>query len=610
MAKSGKTGGVSGGARQSSTPTPRVRTAYRMKQHGRPSSNVSDDNLTIRLDGPAVDVLKPSFTGGPTVFRPFPALNADDPSKVDPIRYSSEELDFTDWIRSYEVAAYVGTTSPKTFILYDKVDQNYNRSTNPYIVFANNVINGVKKSGAGNGRWNPLVPGMSSKPAIKWPTKMYMMQGLCFAHGDKIYVNEGPPRGASADDKPVLLQATKSVGDTLMTKLEMQNPKFKGQEDDYDNMFLHGDVVGFNHGRFLTIYNPEKGAGDTAAAPAAAQKVNWKAGARRNDGGGGGGGGGGSQMSSYAVKITRQYRTARGVFEADLSDQAAELQRKLVWWDDVIRIPTEDELCLFIAQAFADHPQMLEYAWADYPHFFTSDVQKVLRQRVTGPSASVPTAEDEEEEAGTAPVRRRNSSATLPREAAADDEEAVVENVRRQPEKEEDEEEKFEDEGLDEDTDIEEDEDDDVDTDTDNDDDEDDDEEDADDEDGDSDDEDSDDDDEDEDGEEADDDLDDEEEDDDEEDGDDDEAEVLDDEEAALESAVRAAEERSSRRNGGSGKTTDSKPGKAPAQVKGAASSTAHADAKENEMAAKKGASKKPAQKASAKPAPKSRKSK
>lgn len=577
---------------------PRTR-GYRFRDHGRPQSRLSDDNLTIRLDGPQVEVVKPSFDKGSTVFRPFPMLCAEDPSKCDPPRYSADELDFTDWLRDYPVASFVGTASMKTFILYDPKDQTYERNSNPYVIFANNIINGVKKEGAGKGRWNSFVPGMSSKPKVKWPTTMYMMQGLCFQNGEKIYVLDGPPRGAGKEDKPLILQATKSVGDALIKKLDIPNPKFRGAEDDYENMFKFGDPVSFEHGRFLHIFNPDKANAAEAASAKGPQKGTWDVGKARK-----GEGDGGSQMSSYEVKLTRKFTVGKTVYEASLEDKADYFRKRIVWWDDVVRIPTHEELCIFIAQAFSDFPKMLEYAWADYPEFFSSDVKKIMKSRTSAQSVDVPGDEDEEDEGAEASARRRGKAASLPKGDVG------VSKKRRQ-EDDELEDEDLEDEGLDEDEDedLEEQEDDDVDEDEDLDDEESDDEDDEEadedevedeDEDLDEDDdleeaeedeeEESDDEDEelddeeevDEDDEESDDEDEedaDEEEDEDSDDGDeeeeadeeeaedeDDDAEEedLDADEAAMEAATEAAEKRSSRRAGDSGKTAKTT-GKAPA---------------------------------------------
>lgn len=594
--------------------TPRQR-GYRFRDHGRPASRVSDDNLTIRLDGPQVEVVRPSFKKGATVFRPFPMLCAEDPSKCDPPRYSSNELDFTDWLRDYEVASYVGTVSPKTFILFDPKDTTYERNSNPYIIFAQNVINGVKNEAAGQGRWNPLVPGMSKDAKIKWPTKMYMMQGLCFQNGDKLYVADGPPRGAGADDRPLILQMTKSAGDVLVKKLDELNPDFNGAEDDYEKMFKYGDPVSFKYGRFVHIFNPDAATQAPTAKTGPKRQVDWSVGAKRK----GEEGGGAAGRSSYGIKLTRKFEVGNQEFLAKMPDKAEHFRKRIQWWDDVIRIPTHDEICVFVAQAFADHPKMLEYAWADYPEFFTGDVKKILRSRKSMQGADVPNDEDEDEDGEEAtPARRRKRASSLPDGDVGDEDEAPArspKNVKKQGKKPKDEEledEELEDEGLEDEEDdsdddeVEEQEDDeDADDEESGDDEDSDDDEDADDEDGedeeeddadadedveedeeDADDEDSEDDDSEDDDEDADDedadsedeedadedsededeDADDDSEDDEEEaEAEDDEDADLDEDEAAMEEATRKAENRSSQRQAPSGKTPAAKPGKAPA---------------------------------------------
>jgi len=353
---------------------------------------------------------------------------AEDPNGgFDPTRLSLNAYDFSDFMRGYPAAKYVGIETKFTFITYDPRwprDSGYNpRRDNPFHVLYNALADAAKSGKAlAAGRnlmtteWVPLISATNRDKAISAPTKLYFVQGAIFEHGGEVFAGgKKAPRGLGEDDLPQIIELSKTAGDDIATKLNQLAPNYTGEThlELQDEIFHYGDVTNLEHGAFVTVFNPDK---HDVADPDAPAK------------------GGSREFKSWSVMISRQFQYVAQrqphTVSADISAYKNVIADRLVWWDDLIYVPKTEEICLWLAQAFVQMPDMLRYGWTDNPEFFSDEVNGVLANRLLVPAAgpssgsgySLPPGEDE--------VPTTTVSSAIPRDigpVTADDEEVEEE---------------------------------------------------------------------------------------------------------------------------------------------------------------------------------------
>jgi hypothetical protein len=112
----------------------------------------------------------------------------------------------------------------------------------------------------------------------------------------------------------------------------------------------------------------------------------------------------------YEVALMSQFRTRGGILTPSMSAAAVAhfMDKFQFWFDDpekptelpgILNIPSVEEQCLLTAQAFIAVPQLLQFAWADRPDFFTDDVKSMIAKRR---SLAVPGMPEERAEAAEA----------------------------------------------------------------------------------------------------------------------------------------------------------------------------------------------------------------
>jgi hypothetical protein len=390
--------------------------SFRFADYSKPQSKGPKDDRTLNRRGPQVEIVRPKWTGAaPLTFRPLPMFCAEDPSRFDPTHLTTDDYDFSDFMRGIPSVKYVGIDQKFTFLTYDPrrvYNENYNpRTDNPYHVLYNAIMDAVKKTGEAivngrdvmTGKWSPLVNDGPQK-AFNAPSKMYFMQGAIFESDGDLYIRKNsPPKGLRNDDLPQIIELSKAAGDKIAKKLNMLNPEYRGDNDvEFQaEMYAYGDVVNLEHGMFFTLFNPAKHS----------NVVDMHEDFEEDDGNDSG-------YTSWGVGInpTFDYVDKRQPVSvsADISQYAEVVAQRLVAWDDVLYFPPDDEICLWMAQAFRSMPALLEFGWQDNPEFFTDEVRGVLANRVSVPGASSDEDEADEGEADAAPAPSQTKASAGP----------------------------------------------------------------------------------------------------------------------------------------------------------------------------------------------------
>jgi hypothetical protein len=373
---------------------------FRFSDYSKPQSKAPKDDRTLNRKGPQVEIVRPKWNGAaPMTFRPLPMLCAEDPSRFDPTRLTTDEYDFSDFMRSIPSVKYVGIDQKFTFLSYDPrrtYNSAYNpRTDNPYHVLYNAVMDAVKKTGEAKvngrdvmtGKWAPLVSDGPMK-AFNNPSKMYFLQGVVFESDGDLFIKGGsPPKGLRDGDLPQIIELSKSAGDKIAKKLNLLNPDYTGDNDvEYqDQMYAYGDVVDLTNGMFFTLFNPDKHSNVVDLLE------DLDGAAEENEGG----------YTSWGVGInpTFDYVAKRQPvsISADISQYADRIANQIVPWDDILYFPPDEEICLWMAQAFRSMPTLLEFGWQDHPEFFTDEVQGILSNR-TQATGAAPNEEDDEDD--------------------------------------------------------------------------------------------------------------------------------------------------------------------------------------------------------------------
>lgn len=368
---------------------PESRASFRFSQDAVFSSDVMRGVHTVRSTA-GVSLVLPQFDKKhPLTVRILPALNPET-GEIMPYRYTPEHNDFTDWIRQAQVASYVGQPQyKKTFILYDqrKIRQGYDPDRNPYNVLYWAFRTALKEGVAYVGSRNVMTTywaALNEQQALRKPRAMYWVQGLIYANGDQLYVQKGaPPRGASQADSTPVIQLPTSAGQALCEALNLVKEEFRGGTDNFNDIFVYPDITDPVNGRFVTFYNPavhDIGMITSAVSSKAAQAAiteerddpsgRFSSASREDD------------FKRYEVAIHEKFCYLSGGAAKYRLPDISHYNVEIHWWDNVLHYPTDEEIALWLVQAFPSFPELFAYAWKDCPWFFTDDVKAVLRNRV------------------------------------------------------------------------------------------------------------------------------------------------------------------------------------------------------------------------------------
>jgi hypothetical protein len=225
------------------------------------------------------------------------------------------------------------------------------------------------------------------KKAFNAPTKLYYIQGLIYESDEDLFIKQnGMPKGVGKDDLPQIIQLSKSAGDALVKKLNKLAPDYTGSTD-VDNqhqLYMYGDIVNLEAGMFLTVFNPDvhKNVSD--------YDEELESESSSNDDG----------FQSWGVALNPEftYMSRKELISVpgDLTEHADIIKRRIVPWDDLLYFPADEEIALWMAQAFRSMPDLLQFGWADNPEFFTDEVHGVLASRTQVSTADMDSDEEED----------------------------------------------------------------------------------------------------------------------------------------------------------------------------------------------------------------------
>lgn len=419
-------------------PRPRNARAFNFMENSRPQGRVPRGDKTLKPGAPEVEIVRPAWNGkSGTTFRIAPCfdLSIEDDNVFAHGRILTQDFGFgiSDWARGYPAVKYVGLDQKLRFLLYDPRDERsgaYDPSKNPYIVLFQAIRDAVREGEAkiGNksvitGAWAPLISGSFQKKAFETPAMIYFVQGFIYKHNGEVTVSGSIPRGLREKDFTQVLQLSKTAFDSLFDAINARREG--GFDTDDPDQFVYPDPTSLTDPCYVTIFNPTSQAPPGEALPDGgeeedvAEDDDFEEDSRRS---GGRSGGGGFEAASWACSLSSEFpyvrekdgRRAKAKAKPDLTALEERVRERIIWWDNLLHVPCDEEIARYCAQAFRSMPNLLRYGWQEYPEFFTDEVNGILQARTSGPGAEVPSLEDEEDEAPRSRRPKTRSAASLP----------------------------------------------------------------------------------------------------------------------------------------------------------------------------------------------------
>ena len=391
--------------RGTANPRPRGGKQFDFSKHSRPKSRTPKDDKTIRTDATQIELVRPAWNGSTgTTFRPLPCFDiaVENEDVFMHSRKEPKEWFYSDWIRGYSAAKYVGIDLKLTFLLCDPRD-DYDMSLNPYVALYRAIMDATKHGEAMIGtknvittKWFPLTNRESPKCAFSNPTTLYYVQGLVYQHNGEVLVGGGRPRGAKPKDLPQIIQLSRSAGEEL---LELLNQFRRDGRGDGCSAFQVPDVTSLEEGFYITIFNPDKHPlpGNSAVTLAAGEGVKEEEYTEESEGGGKSRS---REFKGWKTHVGDQfiYTKDGATYKAkrDLTPLEAKIRENLLWFDNILRVPSAEETAAWCAAAYRSMPDLLHFGWQDNPEFFTDEVRGILAAKTSGAGVEVPSIEEDE----------------------------------------------------------------------------------------------------------------------------------------------------------------------------------------------------------------------
>ena len=424
---------------------PRVRT-WSHQATSKQNRFAPKDDRTIKRNAPQCDLRRPGWYGAqPCVVRVLPNFNYENPEgPFDPTRLDVyEEGAWSDWWRSVPAAYQVGLSQQFTFLLYDPrslVSGEYDTSGNPFVIFSRAIYKAKKLGEAKIGgrdvmtaKWGVYV----DKRMVRTPQNLGFGQVLFYQNYNDVYIRDGLPMGARDRDLPQIIQVTQTANHALQKLIDERVDGYTGDPEDQDNAFVYGDVVNMERGKFVTFYEPAAHAEKITSISRSVKMTEEADETEAEDDFNQSGGRGNSneqQFRGWGVSIfdTLYYEKSgrRKSKKADLVATGLDVAalRNIQWWDDLLHFPEHEEICMYMAHAYREEPNLLRFGWLDFPEFFTDEVEGVLGNRMR----SLPTtqeeylygdkaAEDDRDKAFVPRVAKEQRSAALVQPSSYDD---------------------------------------------------------------------------------------------------------------------------------------------------------------------------------------------
>ncbi len=340
---------------------------YNFAEHGNSNQGSKQGKFIIKNN--LAQHWNPCWGDGVTVIRPYPAKSIEQGVTWDPYRYSAEGNQFGDWIRRYDAVRNFGDPGV-TFIIADPADPT---REDPQRLPAWELFNAIDKavsSGQEQQGWAGLLRGGRNRGAVlSRPSEVYLIQGAIMQHKTELFSS---PRGFG-DDKPLMLELSSNAGVSMLTELNRLNENSGAPEGDWEHMFVNGDAVSLDYGRFITFYKLADG---DPRQRQQQQAGGWNSagqqatGARQAD------------PIGYGCYLEP---TFNGI-PANLRQFESMIQNKVQMWDDILWFPTVEEQAHLIADKFP--PDVILYAWRDHPDWIPETIRNraVAHHAVNAPA--------------------------------------------------------------------------------------------------------------------------------------------------------------------------------------------------------------------------------
>lgn len=349
---------------------------YNFQTHGARDTN----NLgNFILKPGTADLWSPSFNGGATTIRLFPQKSPENPQVWDPYRWSADRSDFGDWIRCYPAIRNFGTPGV-TMLIHDQAEGTADVQMSPAWVLRRAIEQAVKNKQDQPG-WAATLQGSTGKGAeLPKPSSIYLVQCAIMAYKNKLNT---PPRGAAPDDNLVVFALSPSAGDAMIDMFNEIRPDYAGPDNDYENMFVHGDPVSLDFGRYITFYKLGEDPRQQTQQAAYGQQPNRNiadafAGQTRGQQRFGRGGGDRDPIG-YGCYIEPVFNG----YTANWRGLEPLIGSRVRPWDEILHFPTYAEQAALIADKFP--PQMITYAWREFPEWIPPHVQAAAVARTQIP---------------------------------------------------------------------------------------------------------------------------------------------------------------------------------------------------------------------------------
>jgi len=409
-------------------------TEYDYDQHGKvEGGGMSPKFITqefidqVSLEGPrGWDEAKSPFT-----VRIWPAINPDNTEQFMKYRKVDAPQKFTDWFRAIPSVKYVGVGKNKqiTFFIYDPRrvhTENYEVSSNPYMILFQEFHSAVKADQAMLGKRDVLTKywynmAMDSKVREKRafckPTITYLFQGTIYSNNKSLVRENGLPMGLGRKDRTPIGMLSKAAGDELVRLVRLPSKNPSEDPTNVSSQFIYGDITRLKAGKFVSFYHPSLSDIMAAKYPKDIQLASELAPKSEESEGNRG-------FDSYEVllhntcSVIPEKQKRPVVLTPDISEHADSIRAHYMWWDDILYFPGHEEMCVMLAQAYRDVPDIIRYCWRDNREFMTAEVKAILSSAVSGPGADIPGADDDDDpvddEDAPSPSRKAKTSAAIP----------------------------------------------------------------------------------------------------------------------------------------------------------------------------------------------------
>ena len=330
------------------------RRQYSFQSHGITTTKVAAGKMITKPN--AAKHMRPTWKqGAATVIRPLPPVDPETKEFL-PYRSSSEARDFTDWVRGYPVVRNFGPDK-LTFLMSNPADPTaVDVASHPGYILPNAIMQAVKQGS--HPEWAPLVEKKPDRGAlVTFPQNVLLIRAAVMQAGADVFQ---PPEGLAPGGLPVIFELTAGAGDKFIDELELIREGADPASNDWESMFVNGDPVAINGGRFLVIYRAEDGP-PQQQQQASNGAAMWTQTGRRAA----------NTDKGYDMHLTSEFNgSAAGSLAAVQELVRAQMTKD---WDDLLQfLPLEEQ-----AHAMARQlpPAAAVYAFRNHPDWVPEDVK-------------------------------------------------------------------------------------------------------------------------------------------------------------------------------------------------------------------------------------------